>query len=110
MKLQTKCHLVWFVNKLNETKWHLVSFSSGPTLVGPSGVFSWSGSGLTTILRPTNVDYQVLFWISPYLLFLIWSNYVPLCTFWAHWGCLWGWDQVEKYFLEHIYVDNQLWF
>ena len=50
----------------------------------PMGLFLGSRSGSKTVLEPTNVDYQFLFWkYSPIFLFLIRPNFGPFCTFWA---------------------------
>ena len=65
------------------------------------------GSGLTIILRPTNVDYQFLFLkYSPIFLFLIWPNFGPFALFGpfgvifflARWGFFWGSGQAQKHF------------
>ena len=51
---------------------------------GTLGLFLGSKSDSKTILKPTNVDYQFLFWkYSPIFLFLIRPNFGPFCTFWA---------------------------
>ena len=49
--------------------------------------------------------------------FFIWPNFGPFCTFWAPpgyflvlWGCFWSRGQIQKYYLEHTYEDNQLLF
>ena len=88
--------------------------------------YFWGRGQVQNILEPTNVDFQVLFGkYSPIILFLIWPNFGPFCTFWAFrgyfifacWGyflvllgCFWSRGQIQKYHLEHTYEDNQLLF
>ena len=83
--------------------WALLVFFLFSFLFGPMGLFWGSRSGSKTLLEPTNVDDQFLFWkYSPIFLFSIRPNFWPFWAlrgyFLARWGYFWGQDQVLKQF------------
>ena len=56
---------------------------------GPMGIFWGSRSGSKTLLEPTNVDDQFLFWkYSPIFLYLILPHFGPLLHFPLSFGAI----------------------
>ena len=74
----------------------LASFALFWALLG----YFWSPDQvINTLLEPTNVGYQFLFWkCTPIFLFLIWPNFVFFWHFLALRGYFWGYGQFRKLF------------